>query len=87
MRVWIAQNLQVTVDDPTLNLIVPASSVATCTDPVYQRTALYATCDFAGGGASITGVDVTALVSFRSGDTSLVTVGQNTHYAQVAPLT
>lgn len=82
MTVWIAQNLQMTVDDATLNQIVPAASLSssTCTDPIYQRTSIHATCDFAGGGVTISGVDVTALVSFTSAS-SLVTVVNS--YVQV----
>ncbi|KAL0035306.1 hypothetical protein WJX77_000193 [Trebouxia sp. C0004] len=70
MLIWFPANLAVTVDDPILNLIIPSASLSqvssSCTTPLYQRSAVYATCDFTGGGTSITGVDVTTLVTFTS---------------------
>ena len=68
LLVWFPANLAVHVDDPTLNLIVPSTSATSsfCLTPRYQRTAVYATCDFIGGGTAITGVDVTALVTFTT---------------------
>lgn len=86
MLVWLAQNLQVSVDDPTLNMIIPPASVAslgTCTDPIYQRTSLHATCDFVGGGTAITGVDVTSLVTFNIPDSSKDLAVVVNHYVQV----
>ena len=84
MLVWFPANLAVTVDDPVLNLIIPSASLSqvssSCTTPLYQRSAVYATCDFIGGGTSITGVDVTTLVTFTS-SSALVSVINN--YIQV----
>ena len=67
MRIWFPANLAIHVDDPVLNSIVPSASISSsssCSTPPYQRTAVYATCDFTGGGTAITGVDVTSLVTF-----------------------
>lgn len=84
MLIWLPDNLAVTVDDPTLNLIIPSASLSTvsstCTTPLYQRTAIYATCDFIGGGTSITGVDITTLVTFTSSSTSVSVIN---NYVQV----
>ena len=87
--VWYPANLAVNVDDPVLNLIIPSASLAAvsspCSTALYQRTAVYATCDFVGGGANpITGVDVSSLVAFSipSSRTSAVVVNNN--YVQVA---
>ena len=71
MRIWVPANLAVVVDDSTLNQVVPTDRLdtirsSTCTTPLYQRTAVYATCDFIGGGTAITGVDVTSLVTFTT---------------------
>ena len=73
MRIWFPANLAVHVDDPVLNSIVPSAQISSsgfCTTPPYQRTAVYATCDFTGGGTAITGVDVTSLVTFISPSSS-----------------
>lgn len=84
MLIWFPANLAVTVDDPVLNLIIPSASLSSvsssCTTPLYQRSAVYATCDFVGGGTSITGVDVTTLVTFTS-SSALISVINN--YIQV----
>ena len=82
MRIWVPANLAVAVDDSTLNQIVPSLDGIsnTCTTPLYQRTAVYATCDFVGGGAAITGVDVTSLVTFTSSSSSVAIVNS---YIQV----
>ena len=82
MRIWVPASLAVAVDDPTLNQIVPSldSISNTCTTPLYQRTAVYATCDFVGGGAAINGVDVTSLVTFTSTSSSVIIVN---NYIQV----
>ncbi|DBA74581.1 TPA: hypothetical protein ACH3X2_009453 [Trebouxia sp. C0005] len=80
MLIWFPANLAVTVDDPVLNLIIPSASLSSvsssCTTPLYQRSAVYATCDFVGGGTSITGVDVTTLVTFTS-SSALISVINN----------
>ncbi|DBB14474.1 TPA: hypothetical protein ACH3X3_004761 [Trebouxia sp. C0006] len=80
MLIWFPANLAVTVDDPVLNLIIPSASLSqvssSCTTPLYQRSAVYATCDFIGGGTSITGVDVATLVTFTS-SSALVSVINN----------
>ncbi len=84
MLVWFPANLALTVDDPVLNLIIPSASLSqvssSCTTPLYQRSAVYATCDFIGGGTSITGVDITTLVTLTS-SSALVAVINN--YIQV----
>jgi hypothetical protein len=84
MLIWFPANLAVTVDDPILNLIIPSASLSqvssSCTTPLYQRSAVYATCDFVGGGTAITGVDVTTLVTFTS-SSALVALVNN--YVQV----
>lgn len=82
MRIWVPANLAVAVDDSTLNQIVPSLDgiSSTCTTPLYQRTAVYATCDFVGGGTAITGVDVTSLVTFTSTSSSVLIVNS---YVQV----
>ncbi len=84
MLIWFPANLAVTVDDPILNLIIPSASLSqvssSCTTPLYQRSAVYATCDFVGAGTAITGVDVTTLVTFTS-SSALVAVVNN--YVQV----
>lgn len=70
LRIWVAQNLQVSVDDPMLNLIIPAdrrpSSGSSCSTPYYQRSSIQALCDFVSGSDAILGVDVTTLVSFTT---------------------
>lgn len=87
MLIWFPDNLAVTVDDPTLNLIIPIANLttvsSTCSTPLYQRTAIYATCDFIGGGTSITGVDVTSLVTFTSTSSSVSVIN---NYVQVGSL-
>ena len=84
MRVWVPANLAVVVDDPTLNLIIPTARLSgisgTCNTPLYQRTAVQATCDFIGGGPTISGVDVTSLVTFVSTSSSVAIVN---NYIQV----
>lgn len=84
MRIWVPANLAVVVDDPTLNLIIPTASLSgidsTCNTPVYQRTAVHATCDFVDGGPTIPGVDVTSLVTFVSTSSSIAVVN---NYIQV----
>lgn len=82
MRIWVPTNLAVAVDDATLHQIVPSltSVSTTCTTPLYQKTAVYATCDFVGGGTAITGVDVTSLVTFTSTSSSVAIVN---NYIQV----
>ncbi|KAL3148639.1 hypothetical protein ABBQ38_014062 [Trebouxia sp. C0009 RCD-2024] len=78
MRIWVPANLAVVVDDPTLNLIVPKAQLSsissTCNTPLYQGTAVYATCDFVGGGPTISGVDVTSLVTFVSTSSSVAII-------------
>ena len=85
MLIWFPANLAVTVDDPVLNLIIPSASLSsvsnTCTTPLYQRSAVYATCDFTGGGTSITRVDITTLVTFTTSSSAYVSVTNN--YVQV----
>ena len=87
LLVWYPANLAVHVDDPTLNLILPTSSLSTlsstCTTPIYQRTAIWATCDFTGGGTPITGVDVTTLVTFNN-PTNSPSIAIVNNYVQVA---
>lgn len=82
MRIWVPANLAVAVDDPTLNQIVPSLDgiSSTCTTPLYQKTAVYATCDFVGGGTAISGVDVTSLVTFTSASSSVEIIN---NYVQV----
>lgn len=85
MRIWVPANLAVAVDDPTLNQIVPTDRLdsiasSTCTTPLYQKTAVYATCDFIDGGSAITGVDVTSLVTFTSASPAVAVIN---NYIQV----
>lgn len=85
MRIWVPANLAVAVDDSTLNQIVPTDRLgsiasSTCTTPLYQRTAVYATCDFVDGGTAITGVDVTSLVTFNSTSPAVAVIN---NYVQV----
>ena len=85
MRIWVPANLAVAVDDSTLNQIVPTDRLdsiasSTCTSPLYQRTAVYATCDFIDGGTAITGVDVTSLVTFTSTSSAVAVIN---NYVQV----
>lgn len=73
MTVWTPANLSISVEDNILNLIIPSASLAgvpaSCTQPLYQSTAAHALADFSAGlpNKTVTGVDVTNLVSCFSG--------------------
>lgn len=82
MLIWYPANLAVYVDDATLSRIVPLGSTISpgCETPLYQRTTVYATCDFISGANTITGVDVSSLVTFTSSSSSVIIVN---NYVQV----
>jgi hypothetical protein len=81
LTVWFPSALNLTLDDPTLNKVLPSNSApkpAGCTDS-YQLTPVRLLSTWTNGGAAaedtMQGLDVTSLARFASRDTSVQVLG------------
>lgn len=79
VSIWVPQNLAAVADNPTLSRLLPdanRSAATGCSQPAFQATTLRATADFVcPGRTSITGVDVSSLVTFSSSSSQVAVSG------------